>query len=190
MRNDLGKLVDTQAPALFVVLSTESSWSLADGFDALAETRALFHKRSWLSAISTSWLRVTELTHRSGLWHPHDQYVVFGSLADLNTVRDEVADRWATAAAQAGHTAAAHAQYAEFARSTEATFNYTTKGLMHPSHDAARFGRTPADILVDYKLGDADAADQWGEIENLLASGRAPRLVARGGALRSTGAAA
>ncbi len=135
-------------------------------------------------------MRTTEVTHCWGLWHLHDNYVVFGTPLELETVKREISSRWVAAATAEGVVASPGAQYADYSRSTAAVRHYILKGIMDASDEHAR-GRTPGDILRGYHQGDADDAERWAEVERLfLDHPRGIILTQRGGALRNTANAA
>ena len=195
------KKIDPREPSLFVRLSVASHHNLSSAvvndedeqetsaWSELSATRARFQRSRWLKANSRSWMRTTEVTYSGGLWHLHDNYVVFGTPSNLETVKKGISSRWVAAATAEGVVASPEAVYADYSRSTAAVSVYIVKGIMDASDEHAR-GQTPGDLLRAYHQGDADAGERWHEIERLfLDHPRGIILTQRGGTLRGTAAA-
>ncbi len=151
--------------ALYAVLSTEAHPDLSQAWTALSTVR-----RRFLALLhGYTWTRHTEVTYSSSGWHLHDNLLVFGERHQLDELKKEILPAWLDAAARTGIAAHPAAQYADIARSTEATIVYSCKGIMRPGTHGST---TPGDILQGYYRGDADAADQWEQLETFVSSRR------------------
>lgn len=176
LRDEWEDRIMDDEPAVFARLSVESSHDLATGWRALQRTRQAFGKRAWLTTHSAAWMRTTEITLSRGLWNVHDNYIVTGSPSDLETVKVELAPRWASAAASVGVKASPAAQYVDHAASAGACRHYVLKRLMARSTGVR--GQSPGDLLSAWAQGDADAAEAWEELEAFyLARPRSVRLI-------------
>jgi len=166
-RSDWLDRIDPNARSLYCRLSVASSHDLGAAWDALAATRRVFGRRSWLSSTSSAWLRTTEETTYRGMHHWHDNVLVLGSSKQLQHVRNTIAARWCAAASTAGVEASVAAQYVMPSRSTEAVKVYMLKGLMDYAAEPDR-GETPGDVLRNYFYGDPAAAERWAELEAFI----------------------
>lgn len=183
-RAELRREAAKHASVVNLVLSVESSPTLAEAWRNLAEVRRQFTRSRWLASKSTSWFRQTEVTHTSQGWHLHDNWLIWGTTEQQEVVLTSALPRWLDSAACAGIRADARGQHATRTRDAAQVIGYVVKGLMaqHDTHTATQ-GRTPGDLLALFHAGDADAADAYAEVEAaFLARGR--RWVERGGALR------
>lgn len=176
--------IGTRSNALVVGLSVAPSYDIATAFQDLARTRAQFGKRSWLSSISSSWIRSTELTHGLDAWHWHDSLLVFGTDDELDRIETTVAARWVDAAHHVGVFAAESAVYARRARSVAGSRKYFLKGIGAPSTGRTR-GSTVGDLQRDAASGHLRAKDLFHEVELfLLDHSRGVRLVSHGAGFR------
>lgn len=173
---------------LFLRLSLPTNPSLKTAWEQMQTVKAKFVSSNWLTRNTDAWFIQYEVTKTVSGWNCHAQILLFDSdPARLRTLATAAPTRWLNSARDVGTPAHATAQYsAVWSRPLEAV-RYVTKGLLAQKSDDNRLpsdGLTPGDILALFVAGDADAADDWYELEGLLSSARRRRWTERGGALR------
>jgi hypothetical protein len=176
-----GPIADTFQHVTEITLSTASAYSLVEAWNATDAVRRTFQANGWLTAHSDAWLRETEITHTPGTgWHVHLSFLLLSQTRTPGLGQATIA-RWLESAATVGVVALRQGQHSSTHTAVHERVRYATKGML--GNYGYHGGHTPADILAAFEAGDADAADQWAELENLFSTKR--RYSARGGEFRN-----
>lgn len=170
----------------FTVSLSVPGMALSAAWAAQDEVRAMFVGRSWLRSQVDAWSWSTEISGSRGAWNVHSAFILGVrddlSADDIEALRQRLAGRWADKAASAGFHADPEQQgFDRIIRTPGRAIGYAVKGVMATHGDS----RTPGRILRDAALaGDADAADDWAEIET---ASMGKRLQGMGGEFRNQG---
>ncbi|GMA26790.1 hypothetical protein [Arenivirga flava] len=106
-------------------------------------------------------------------WHVHDHFVVMPDAAN-HAFLEAAIRHWLAAAEHEGVGASQSGQDARSYRDARTAVAYASKGWFKPAKGASQ---SPGDILAAFIAGEADAAERWRELEDLLIQ---RRVVTRG----------
>lgn len=189
-RSTVRASVDHQQVRTFIAATLTSPTSLgqplAEAWNVLEERTNYLTSGNWLSRRVDGYIRVTEITHSSGRWHPHLHLILVlreeHSDADVRRLSDELNRRWCRGAE--GPESEARDAGQKVQRFPTSDFprelKYVTKtDVLRTSGRST--GLEVGDILQAAYNGDADSYELWQEIES-ASKGR--RMLATGGLFR------